>query len=93
MSTYLNDMATESAKDITRAINAMAINNNEVGELIAHDHRTLQQSFMGVVIGFINEMANNEATGAYDLRNEAACKAAAAMKEAWGDYPPPMPFI
>ena len=46
-------------------------------------HRTLVQSFTSrFVIKFVMALADNYANGRYDLRDEAACKACATMKDA-----------
>lgn len=93
---YQTEEAAKSAKEVMRAINAMSLDNAEVGRVIANDHRTLQQSFMGIVVGFINEMADHKATGRYDPRNEAAVIFADRVKKTIfedGKYPPALPFI
>lgn len=53
--------------EISRAINVMGYDGEAVGELLAHDHPTLQQNFMRIVVGFIKTEANKDY---FDLRNE-----------------------
>ena len=74
-----------AAIELERIVNVMG--TDEATDLLVDKltrmHRTLVQSFASkVVIKFIMKLAENYANGWYDLRNEAACKACAVMKDA-----------
>lgn len=77
----------KSAKEISKAINVMAPSKAVVGHLMAQDHRTLQQGFAGVVVGFIEAMAANYAEGRVDDRNEASARLCHKIVEEFGDDP------
>jgi hypothetical protein len=58
-----------------------------VSEGLTHMHRTIQQDFMRIVLGFIELLAamGEAGDGWYDLRNEQAVKLAMAMWNAVKD--------
>lgn len=83
-------MVTEKMKQAAELMES-AINNMGnresteyfVGEMLQM-HRTLQQSYTGdIILPFVREMAKRYKEGRYDARNEMACKACAAMWDAF----------
>jgi hypothetical protein len=69
--------ADELAKEISNFVNGASSNEVEqLVELMAHDHPTLQQSKMRLACLFIEQMANKSYT---DARNEQSKKTAIAM--------------
>lgn len=64
-------------------------NYKETAELLAHDHRYLQQEMFKVMLEYIKILADNADNGFYDPRNEWACNAAKYMIEGLknADYP------
>lgn len=76
----------DAAKEISRAVNTMLGNPSVVGHLLAQDHRTLQQGFMSIVVGFIEAMAENDANGWTDARNEHSAAFASTVKSRCGDH-------
>lgn len=63
-----------------------------VDYLMNHSHRTLQQSAFSLFLNWAYRFAELP-DGHFDLRNEAAVKAARKIKEALGDYGDQLPFI
>ena len=80
--TEKTDTAELAAANIESTLNSFCSGENSgriVGAMLTM-HRTLNQKFTGeIVIPFVREMARRLETERYDLRNEAACKACAAM--------------
>lgn len=67
----------ELAEEISRFVNSSnSTKFEELAELMAQDHPTLQQSKMKLACLFIEQMANKEYT---DARNEQSKKTAKAM--------------
>lgn len=64
-------------------------NYKKTAELLAHDHRYLQQEMFKVMLEYIKILADNADNGFYDPRNEWACNAAKHMIEGlkMADYP------
>jgi hypothetical protein len=64
-----------AAKAIADALNYMGNNPEVIADVLANrTHRTLQQSFMRVVVAFIEAEAKNVDEYKHDLRNEATVK-------------------
>ncbi len=64
-----------AANAISDAINYMGNNPEAIADILANrTHRTLQQSFMRVVVAFIEAEAKNVDENRHDLRNEATVK-------------------
>jgi hypothetical protein len=81
----------EIAKDISRFVNSFDDEKmKELGIMMAHDHRTLVQNKMRIVMAFLGELDNLKAHGFCDLRNQAACDMATAMCQAVKDMYLPM---
>ena len=61
----------------------------ETAELLARDHRYLQQEMFKVMLEYIKILAENAENGFYDPRNEWACNAAKCMVDGLktADYP------
>ena len=64
-------------------------NYKETAELLARDHRYLQQEMFKVMLEYIKILAENAENGFYDPRNEWACNAAKYMIDGLktADYP------
>lgn len=76
--------AEELAQEISRFVNGA--NNDQMeqlAELMANDHPTLQQSKMKLACMFIEQMANKSYT---DARNEESKKIANAMIRGFKDH-------
>ena len=72
--------------------------DSEADEFVAYItdnmHRTLQQSFMKVILNLLERWKVASLTGRFDLRNEATVKLAQKMLDATGDrYDRPLPLI
>lgn len=75
-----------TADEIANAMNCFGFDNFKFTEAMGREHRTLQQTFTGVVFSWINHLANTEY---YDLRNEASvktCKRLVQLAELDGLY-------
>jgi len=92
--TSRQDREKEAAKTIMSAVNSMVIDSDTIGRMLANDHRTLQQSFMGIVVGFLNGMADHDETSRFDARNEASVQLASRIRhDANLQEREPLPFI
>lgn len=80
MTSQGTDHEKVAAQEIMGAINTMMTDSDVVGRMLANDHRTLQQSFMGIVVGFLNGMADHADTDRFDARNEASVQLAARIR-------------
>ncbi|MEI8281976.1 MAG: hypothetical protein WCG75_06195, partial [Armatimonadota bacterium] len=58
------------------AVNELNFDSKSFAFAVGRQHRTLQQSTMRVFVAVASELAEAEASGNFDLRNEAACKLA-----------------
>lgn len=79
------DKVNETALELERMVNVMGSGETlaALAEKMTYMHRTLVQSFTSAfVIAFVRKMAENYKNGYYDGRDEAACKACAAMWDA-----------
>ena len=70
------------AKECADAVNSFSFNSKEFAQTICREHKTLQQSWMRVMMTCIEELAKQTN---YDLRNEATVMMAKAIVEAVGD--------
>lgn len=81
------------ANQISDAINHFG-DQKKVAEILANNHPTLQQSFMRLVIYFIEEMSKKNST---DARNEASANLARMLmpyiKDKEGYYTVGLPLI
>ena len=75
---------------ISQQCNYMGTDLAEVGRLLAHDHPTLQQNFMRVVIGFIEEQATKDYS---DLRNEATVNQCKKFRETYSEDGMYLPYV
>lgn len=85
-STYLSSLqpayrqgairAIFAAEALADAVNELNFDNKSFAFAVGRQHRTLQQSAMRAFIAVPSELAEAEANGNFDLRNEAACKLA-----------------
>jgi len=78
------------ADEISRNINYMGSDLEEVGRILAWDHPTLQQNFMRVIIGFISEESKKDYS---DARNEKTVELCRKLKSIIDDEPVYLPFI
>lgn len=75
----LEEAIKENVQMIDDIVNSfMPSEQEETGRQVAKLHPTLQQSFMRLVLAFLNQIANNPA----DARNAASVELAMAMLEA-----------
>ena len=81
---------TEAYKTISQQCNYMGTNLAEVGMLLARDHPTLQQNFMRIVIGFIEEQATKDYS---DLRNEATVNQCKKFRETYSEDGMYLPYV
>lgn len=64
-------------KQVEKMVNDFGFEDEELAKSMANDHPTLQQSFMRMVVKFIEKMADKSY---YDGRNEASVKLAKKLK-------------
>ena len=64
----------EFAKIFSRFINKMGVDIEALVEILAREHRTLQQIITRFAIGWLEKMAEHHDTQNFDLRNEASVK-------------------
>ena len=78
----------EHARQIEKHVNVM-YDPAVVGALLArYAHKTLQQGFASLAVGFIEEMARLHAEDYVDLRNEASAEFCALIAETFKDEVP-----
>lgn len=75
---------------ISKQCNYMGTDLAEVGRLLAHDHPTLQQNFMRIVIGFIEEQSLKTYS---DLRNEATVNQCKKFRETYSEDGMYLPYV
>jgi len=79
----LRIQARDALNSLFDALNKMGGDfeiNEALKEVLAKQHRTLQQNFMRrIIVPSIQIFAQKQADGYYDLRNEASCKLAAEL--------------
>ena len=72
-----NDRHEFFRKQVEKMVNDFGFEDEELAKSMANDHPTLQQSFMRMVVKFIEKMADKSY---YDGRNEASVKLAKELK-------------
>lgn len=72
-----NDRHEFFRKQVEKMVNDFGFQDEELAKSMANDHPTLQQSFMRMVVQFIEKMADKSY---YDGRNEASIKLAKKLK-------------
>lgn len=72
-----NDRHEFFRKQVEKMVNDFGFQDEELAKSMANDHPTLQQSFMRMVVQFIEKMADKPY---YDGRNEASVKLAKKLK-------------
>lgn len=87
-----------AAGEISEAVNNLCLNEEQVGRLLTDfggTHRTLQQSFGRVAIGFFRALVERAAGGEdfYDLRNAATVALARKVLAAIDDVDQALPLI
>lgn len=90
------DQDRQTAKDVSNALNIMSSDGYKVGALIAQDHRTLQQSFARVMVGFIDAVSAQHDENRWDDRNKGTVEMAAQIRDMWAASDtgrPHLPFI
>jgi hypothetical protein len=88
-------MPTHTVQEMTEIISRFVNSADhaelrELGDAMAHDHRTLVQNKMRVFASFVATLAQQEQDGFYDCRNEASVKWAAKIAQ---DGQPFLPFV
>lgn len=73
--------AISAAESMADALNELNFDNRSFAFAVGRQHRTLQQSIMRVLVAVALELAEAEASGKFDLRNEAACKLAVEISK------------
>lgn len=70
-------------------VNGKCHSKKKTAELMAQEHRYLQNEMFKVCLEYIKKLAENRKIGMYDPRNEYACKAAEYMIDGLisADYP------
>ena len=91
-----NVLVKNSLEAIFRCLNGS--NSKRIPEtvrnVIATEHRTLQQAFFKqVVMPLVEQMAEGAKTGRFDARNEVSCKCAKKMMDALDPSDVYFPFI
>lgn len=79
---------TTISNKISDSLNCMGIDYKRIGLNLAHDHPTLQQNFMRLIVNFIEAESRNEYV---DPRNEGTvelCKKFQAVIDQEGAYLP-----
>ena len=72
-----NDRHEFFRKQVEKMVNDFGFQDEELAKSMANDHPTMQQSFMRMVVQFIEKMADKSY---YDGRNEASVKLAKKLK-------------
>ena len=72
-----NDRHEFFRKQVEKMVNDFGFQDEELAKSMANEHPTLQQSFMRMVVQFIEKMADKSY---YDGRNEASVKLAKKLK-------------
>ena len=86
--------AKKLADDLTSMVNKADDQDlRNFAEQMTHDHRTLVQKKMKLVLYFIEELAKLHDSNYYDLRNEASCKLAKKIVETFDKYDRMLPHI
>lgn len=86
----------EAAEYMERFVNVMSHKKEEeefVQKMVYGTHRTLNQSFFGLMFKCIVEQAKCAETSRYDLRNEASVKLCKQIADTFNNQLPYMPFI
>lgn len=78
------EQANRVAKSLTDVVNTMSNDNEDFIAAMSHQHRTLQQSFTRLCLGWIEHAAKPEYMT--DPRNESTKEVCAALMEAWDDF-------
>ena len=73
------ERAIAAAQSLSNSVNEMGFDYETFAQVLASDHRTLQQNSMRAFIAFCQELAKSYETDFYDGRNEASCKLAAEI--------------
>ena len=85
------DKIKNNANIICSAIDMMGAKEYEIGSMIASEqHRTIQQGFMRLIIGFIETQSK---TDSYDMRNEATVMLCKELKKTIDEHNKGLPFI
>lgn len=66
--------AETAVKAMSNYVNNFGCKPMEFATLMGREHRTLQQTFTGICVAWLEHLARCEAQGYYDLRNEASVK-------------------
>ena len=88
----------KAAEAMEQVIHYMDYEPEMLGHLLATNmHRTMQQKFMRVIMGYMETQAKNYREGRFDARNEATGQYCAAVEGLAAEYLPEnlrvFPFI
>lgn len=72
-----NDDYGKEASNLMRAVNYMGIDYKSLALAMTYEHRTLQQSFMRLIVHYIEAQASNNS----DMRNEATVTLCKRLQE------------
>ena len=86
MEDYKTRKGKELAQEMLDYVNAFGFDSDTFADVIIHGHRTLQQSFMRLIIKTIRKMA----TVTPDDRNAQTVALAKKISEIADDYPLPL---
>jgi len=70
----LNERVINAVTAVTSMVNSMGHEPKDFVELMATQHRTLQQNFTRVCVAWMEHLARANEQGSFDLRNEASTK-------------------
>lgn len=87
------DEAKELAEALSKYVNGMGNNVNDVVDHLAQDHRTLQQGITKFCVAWLERCAQKHRDGDFDLRNEASAELGAKFIERMTPAERAMPFI
>jgi hypothetical protein len=94
----MNTLATHQeraeavARDFLRGINEIAFDNKTFAEVVARDHRALQQSAVRAALAIIYCMAKKQ-DNEIDLRNKSAVEISKRIVDLLGDHGEDLPHI
>lgn len=84
--------AAHCAKEMSSLVNRLGAQDADAFiEFMLREHRTLQQSFTGLCLKFLYELAKDRY--GHDARNSASVEAARKVRDCLGDYGYSLPLI
>lgn len=78
---YTTERAEKFADDFCGAVNEMSrFERRAFAQRVRRNHRTIQQNVGNVLLELLSQWADDDASGNFDLRNEAVCKFASEVE-------------